>query len=60
MTINRKPHIYRRGEHWYCRRDYESGWNQYVRQCGIAAASPKEAYRRAAEFHQWGLAVAWR
>lgn len=45
-----KPHIYRHAGRWYCRRDYE-----HVRHIGIAADSPEEAYRRAADYHKWML-----
>lgn len=47
-----KPHIYRYAGRWYCRRDHNN-WNQPIRQCGIAADSPAEAYQRAADHHQW-------
>lgn len=43
-----KPHIYRWNGKWYCRRD-----RFLTRQLGIAADSPADAYRFAADYWKW-------
>lgn len=43
-----KPHIYRLGGQWYCRRDIDG-----IRLLGIASDTPANAFAAAANWHQW-------